>query len=63
MILGIIILKKRYVLREYLAIVLISVGICMCTLASARDIKRANDPVKSVEDEVIVFFWWLVGEL
>ncbi len=64
MILGIIILKKKYVLREYLSIVMISVGICMCTLASAQDVKKpvVSNSNLTAEDEFLEFFWWVIGK-
>jgi hypothetical protein len=36
----------------------------MCTLASAKDIKKPteSDVVKTAEEEVVDFFWWLVGK-
>ena len=43
MLLGILILKKSYVLREYLSILCITVGIAMCTFASVHEIKTKHD--------------------
>lgn len=62
MILGIIILKKRYTLREYLSIIAISAGICICTLASSNDIKKQPSLVKEDSDEFLDFFWWIIGK-
>ena len=36
MILGIIILKKHYSTTKYMSVFMISVGICVCTIASAK---------------------------
>lgn len=36
LVLGVIILKRRYTLSKYISVILVSVGICACTLASAR---------------------------
>ncbi len=63
MLLGIVILKKKYVLREYISIVLITLGIIMCTWASAKDVKKSDESVaKSAENEIIDFMWWVVGK-
>lgn len=58
MILGIIVLKKTYSIREYFSVVLISAGICICTLASSNEIKKTETaaPVDDFE-----FFWWMIG--
>ncbi|XP_069485724.1 nucleotide sugar transporter SLC35B4 [Ambystoma mexicanum] len=59
MVLGIIILKKRYSLSKYLSIVLVSVGIFICTLMSAHQV--ASQPSASEEDGPSSFLWWLLG--
>lgn len=38
MVLGIIILKKSYSLIKYVSVLMISIGICACTIASANKI-------------------------
>ncbi|KAG8576789.1 hypothetical protein GDO81_009973 [Engystomops pustulosus] len=59
MILGIIILKKRYSVSKYLSIVLVSLGIFICTLMSARQV---TSPSESSEDaSLTTFLWWLLG--
>lgn len=73
MILGIIILKKRYSLREYISIVLISAGIFICTMASSNDIKSTKpSPANSVDNEsndaaavseLVEYVRWLTGIL
>lgn len=60
MILGIIILGKSYSIREYVSIVMISVGICICTLASGNQKKTTNQIVLK-EEGFSEFFWWTVG--
>lgn len=62
MVLGIILLNKRYTVREYVSIVFISAGICICTLASAKDIKKQNLHTEETSDEFVDFLWWLVGK-
>lgn len=73
MILGIIILKKRYSLREYISIVLISAGIFICTMASSNDIKSTKpSPTNPVDNELndaaavselVEYVRWLTGIL
>lgn len=62
MVLGIIILKKSYSLREYIAIVFITIGIITCTLASSSDIKKPNIH-GHVSNDFVDFLWWVVGIL
>lgn len=38
MLMGIAILKRRYVISKYLSVLLITVGIVMCTLVSATEV-------------------------
>ncbi len=62
MVLGIIILKKTYSAREYFSVLLISIGIFMCTLASANEKNSPNHPVISqISDDYSEMFWWTVG--
>ncbi|XP_056429151.1 nucleotide sugar transporter SLC35B4 isoform X1 [Hyla sarda] len=59
MILGIIILKKRYSASKYSSIVLVSMGIFICTLMSAKQV--ATHATTSDEDGFASFLWWLLG--
>lgn len=59
MVLGIIILRKRYSLLKYLSIVLVSLGIFICTLMSAHQV--ASQSSSSEEDGPSDFLWWLLG--
>uniref|UniRef100_A0A8C8R6Z0 Solute carrier family 35 member B4 n=1 Tax=Pelusios castaneus TaxID=367368 RepID=A0A8C8R6Z0_9SAUR len=59
MVLGIIILKKRYSFSKYTSIALVSVGIFICTLMSAKQV--ASESSSSKEDGLHVFLWWLLG--
>ena len=69
MILGIVILKKKYSVREYAAITMISVGICLCTIASSNDYKKLPHSVKSnlsdessnAEADLKEFIYWMIG--
>uniref|UniRef100_A0A8B9L5N9 Solute carrier family 35 member B4 n=1 Tax=Astyanax mexicanus TaxID=7994 RepID=A0A8B9L5N9_ASTMX len=59
MILGIIILKKRYSASKYLSIVLVSIGIFICTIMSAKQVSAQKGSTE--EDGVYAFLQWLVG--
>ncbi|TNN82132.1 UDP-xylose and UDP-N-acetylglucosamine transporter [Liparis tanakae] len=59
MILGIIILKKRYSASKYLSIALVSAGIFICTIMSAKQMNVANEG--SEEQNVYAFMRWLIG--
>ncbi|XP_076863739.1 UDP-xylose and UDP-N-acetylglucosamine transporter [Brachyhypopomus gauderio] len=59
MILGIIILKRRYSTSKYLSIVLVSVGIFICTVMSAKQVSSVKGATD--EDGVHVFLHWLLG--
>ncbi|KAG7523012.1 hypothetical protein JOB18_036535 [Solea senegalensis] len=58
MILGIIILKKRYSTSKYLSIVLVSAGIFICTIMSAKQVNVASE---GSEDGFYVLMRWLIG--
>ncbi|NXX85024.1 S35B4 protein, partial [Urocolius indicus] len=59
MVLGVIILKKRYSLSKYTSIALVSLGIFTCTFMSAKQV--ASDSGLHEEDGLQVFLWWLLG--
>ncbi|XP_072291297.1 UDP-xylose and UDP-N-acetylglucosamine transporter isoform X1 [Eucyclogobius newberryi] len=60
MILGIIILKKRYSTSKYLSIALVSLGIFICTIMSAKQMQNlANEG--SEDESVYAFVHWLIG--
>jgi len=57
LVLGMIILKRRYQLSKYLSVLMITAGICLCTLASAQKLEfkfSSGDPYKD-------YLWWCVG--
>ncbi|EDW15449.1 UDP-xylose and UDP-N-acetylglucosamine transporter [Drosophila mojavensis] len=61
MCLGTIILKRQYRLEQYIAVIMITVGIFICTYFSSQDVevdKRHGDG-----DAEANIFWWLVGVL
>ncbi|XP_026859052.2 UDP-xylose and UDP-N-acetylglucosamine transporter isoform X2 [Electrophorus electricus] len=59
MILGIIILKKRYSVSKYLSIVLVSVGIFICTVMSAKQVSAERGGTE--EEGMYAFLHWLLG--
>ncbi|XP_061576996.1 UDP-xylose and UDP-N-acetylglucosamine transporter [Cololabis saira] len=58
MVLGIIILKKRYSTSKYLSIGLVSAGIFICTIMSAQQVNVSEG---SEEQSVYAFMHWLIG--
>ena len=64
MILGVIILKKKYNLREYLSILMITIGIFICTYFSSNQIgKHVNSSLSTEESDLSDHFWWVVGNI
>ncbi|KAH8387053.1 hypothetical protein KR093_004407, partial [Drosophila rubida] len=61
MIMGIILLKKRYNLRQYSSVAMITVGIILCTLVSSGDVKDNTHHSLKVDTSYSDFFWWGVG--
>lgn len=59
MVLGIIIMKKTYSVTKYSSVLMISAGIFVCTLASAKEMSDENsaNPHKTFGD----IMWWFVG--
>lgn len=60
MVMGIIILHKRYVFSKYLSVIMITAGIIVCTVVSGSNVKSTQ--VNQVEESAFsVFFWWALG--
>ncbi|CAG0898396.1 unnamed protein product [Cyprideis torosa] len=60
MILGMIILRRRYTLTKKMSVAMVSVGIAICSLASGRDMmNRTTNQLLS--GGFTPFFWWCVG--
>ncbi|KAM9311199.1 nucleotide sugar transporter SLC35B4 [Gastrophryne carolinensis] len=59
MVLGIIILRKRYSVSKYLSITLVSIGIFICTWMSAKQV--SSHASSSDEEGLAAFLWWLLG--
>ncbi|KAJ8047107.1 UDP-xylose and UDP-N-acetylglucosamine transporter [Holothuria leucospilota] len=58
MILGVIILKKQYPFSKYLSVLMITFGIFLCTLLSARDVKSDDEDEDNVTYKYVM---WLCG--
>ncbi|XP_073475524.1 nucleotide sugar transporter SLC35B4 [Aquarana catesbeiana] len=59
MVLGIVILHKRYTFSKYMSIALVSFGIFICTLMSAKQV--TSKPASSDEEGFVTLLWWLLG--
>lgn len=55
MVLGIFILNKSYDIWKYISVVMITVGIFACTIATGSDVK------KNSQDNEDSFFYWMIG--
>uniref|UniRef100_A0ACB8FLX5 Uncharacterized protein n=1 Tax=Sphaerodactylus townsendi TaxID=933632 RepID=A0ACB8FLX5_9SAUR len=60
MVLGIVILKKRYSVSKYSSIALVSAGIFTCTFMSAKQVSSDSSRSED-EDGISAFLWWLLG--
>lgn len=60
MILGVYVMKKKYPFSKYLAVVLITLGIVVCTVVSGKDVKstKIKGPSTTPYED---FFWWTIG--
>ncbi|XP_072177318.1 UDP-xylose and UDP-N-acetylglucosamine transporter-like [Diadema setosum] len=61
MALGIILLQKTYTPSKYLGVFSISVGICLCTLMSAKTVGDENQPKTEGFDSMSDFMLWVIG--
>jgi len=65
MIMGIIILKKKYAFSKFLSVAMISSGIIICTFLSSQTPKVCtdcdSDVVPNDTDASTDFFWWVIG--
>lgn len=63
MIMGIWILNKKYPFSKYLSVLMITLGIVICTIVSGTEIKSLKQ--KNVEEVPTTpfedFFWWSLG--
>lgn len=67
MIMGILILKKRYDFSKYASVLMITAGIVICTIVSGTEVKDTSNPdlrkdtAADSENQFSVFFWWALG--
>ncbi len=62
MVMGIIILNKRYDFSKYLSVLMITFGIIICTIVSGSNVESTQKNLDAVEESSFsVFFWWTVG--
>ncbi|XP_008555237.1 UDP-xylose and UDP-N-acetylglucosamine transporter [Microplitis demolitor] len=63
MIMGIIILKKKYVFSKYLSVFMITVGIIICTIVSGNEVKSTQKIIKDgvPPTQMEILFWWSLG--
>lgn len=59
MIMGIIILRKRYDFSKYLSVFMITLGIVLCTIVSGSKVESTQ--VNPDTSGFSVFFWWTIG--
>lgn len=52
---GILILNKSYDIWKYLSVIMITIGIFMCTIATGSDVKKKSEIDKDS------FFYWIIG--
>lgn len=58
LVLGMIILKRRYKWTKYISVIMISIGIMACTIASAGDVQAH---AQNEDDTMVEYLRWLVG--
>lgn len=65
MAMGIWILKRRYPLQKYLAVLMISVGIAVCTIQSSKAVKVSREAHENAAEEerlqYVDWLWWCLG--
>lgn len=63
MVMTVVVLKRSYALSKYISVIMITVGVAVCTIVSSTQVKairKAEDaaiPTTPAED----FFWWTIG--
>ncbi|XP_070495143.1 UDP-xylose and UDP-N-acetylglucosamine transporter-like [Chironomus tepperi] len=62
MIMGILILNKKYDFWKYLSVILITIGICICTIVSGMSLEsKGNEILRDKEYGFSMLFWWCIG--
>lgn len=57
MIMAVFILKRSYSFSKYASVLLISLGVLICTLVTGQEIKSSSEAAGADDS----FFWWLLG--
>lgn len=59
---GLFILKKKYDFWKYLSVILITIGICICTVVSGISLDTKGDKnSRDNEYGLSTLFWWCIG--
>lgn len=65
MVMGILILKKKYTPLKYLSVIMITAGIVICTIQSSTEVKAHGSEKRTAEEDEALrpmdIFWWAVG--
>jgi len=62
MVMGVIILKKKYTIDKFISVGMITAGITICTIVSGQDVKKTVvHGVVQNTSELEDFFWWCLG--
>jgi UAA transporter family. len=56
MVMGVLILKKRYTFSKYLSVLMITLGICICTIVSGKDVVSCRK-CQRMEITLEVYSW------
>lgn len=63
MVMGIFILKKKYDFWKYFSVVLITIGIFICTISTGMNLKEATKEETESQHGFSQLFWWCIGVL
>uniref|UniRef100_A0A0K8T424 UDP-xylose and UDP-N-acetylglucosamine transporter n=1 Tax=Lygus hesperus TaxID=30085 RepID=A0A0K8T424_LYGHE len=58
MLMSVVIMKRKYSFSKYASVILISLGVFLCTLVTGKEMKSTAEASAGSEDS---FFWWLLG--
>lgn len=61
MIMGIVILRKRYEVSKYLSVLMITLGIAICTITSRSNMENMQVNQSELESPAQSIFWWSMG--
>ncbi|XP_044765866.1 UDP-xylose and UDP-N-acetylglucosamine transporter-like [Coccinella septempunctata] len=71
LIMGVIVLNKKYTMDKYISVIMITLGIVICTLATGNkkpkptcsDCDMTDSIDSSTDEDSMYFFWWMIGIL